>query len=360
VLDMVRVKSTTGEERDLCDRMEKWARAVYGADVSRVGNALLGGRVAQAGGQKPLVVLAGHLDTVPLHPEDGTPRVEGGRIHGRGASDMKSGLAVMTALAERRGAWAYDLAVIFYDREEGPYAENGMQPLLDAHPGLKGAALAVLLEPTDNDLHLGCIGSLHAKVTFKGRASHSARPWQGENAIHKAGELLVKLGERGPQDVEVAGLRFREVMSVTTAQGGAARNVVPDAFTLNLNYRFAPGRTLESAQDEVRRFVADCSPVGLGPLVEFVDLAPSGAIPVGNPTLDELRAAVEGAGGKVQAKQGWTDVARLSAMGIPAVCFGPGETAQAHKQGESTGAAALDAGYAVLARFLSGARPGTA
>jgi succinyl-diaminopimelate desuccinylase len=117
---------------------------------------------------------------------------------------------------------------------------------------------------------------------------------------------------------------------------------------------------LESAQDEVRRFVADCSPVGLGPLVEFVDLAPSGAIPVGNPTLDELRAAVEGAGGKVQAKQGWTDVARLSAMGIPAVCFGPGETAQAHKQGESTGAAALDAGYAVLARFLSGARPGTA
>src|SRR5207237_562281 len=191
----------------------------------RIGNAVVLGRVT---GGKPAVILAGHLDTVPLQPGDFPPRREGGRIFGRGASDMKGALAVMIELWRNldREKLSVELVEVFYDREEGPYEQNGLTPLLAARPDLKKAALALCLEPTDLALQVGCCGSIHATLVFHGRSAHSARPWQGENAIHKAGALLLYLQELTPRNVDFGELTYREVMSITRIEGFTGRNVV--------------------------------------------------------------------------------------------------------------------------------------
>jgi succinyl-diaminopimelate desuccinylase len=212
------VPSPIGEEKALCDELESWARTRF-PRVRRVLNSLVVLVDPEApAGSRPLVALCGHLDTVPVHPEDrGPPRREGGRIVAPGSSDMKAGVAVAMELALRmpRAERFADLALVLYSREEGPYEENELGPLLDASPELRRAGLAVCLEPTDGKLQLGCVGSLHATVTFTGRSAHSARPWQGDNAVHRAGALLAHLAARAPRDVTSGGLPFREVISAT-------------------------------------------------------------------------------------------------------------------------------------------------
>ncbi len=341
------VPSPIGEEKPLCDALEAWARGRF-ARVRRVENSLVVRVDPEAGAAgRPLVVLCGHLDTVPVHAEDrGPPRREGGRIVAPGSSDMKSGLAVAMELAERlpREARIADLALVLYSREEGPYLENELGPVLERSPELRGTALAICLEPTDGRLALGCVGSLHATLTFTGRAAHSARPWQGENAVHRAGALLAELASRAPRDTTSGGLPFREVMSVTRIEGGRARNVVPDRCTLNLNFRFAHGRSVEDAVQEVeelcRRF---------GASADVTDRAPSCPAFVEHPLVARLR---DRAGLAVEPKQAWTDVARLASAGIPAVNFGPGATAQAHQRGEWVEVAAIEAAWRALERFL--------
>jgi succinyl-diaminopimelate desuccinylase len=339
-LALCQIRSPVGLEEDIAAYV---AREIRG---ERIGNAVVAGRV---GGGKPVVILAGHLDTVPLQEGDFPARREGGRIHGRGASDMKGALAVMIELWNRldRAALPLDLVLVFYDREEGPIAENGLLPLLEARPDLRQAALALCLEPTDLALQLGCCGSLHATLTFSGKSAHSARPWQGENAIHKAGPLLTWLQQQPPREVRIGELIFREVMSVTRIEGFTGRNVVPAKCELNLNFRFAPGRSVEEAGAEVEalaaRFGAGC---------RITDRAPSGPVILDNPLLQELRALTAA---PVEAKQAWTDVAQLAAAGIPAANFGPGEQAQAHQKGESCGEEALHRAYQMLERFLTGA-----
>jgi succinyl-diaminopimelate desuccinylase len=299
-------------------------------------------------GDRPLVVLAGHIDTVPVHEGDrGPPRREGGRIVAPGASDMKSGVAVALELAERmpRAARMADLALVLYAREEGPYLENELGPVLERAPELHGAALAICLEPTDGRLELGCVGSLHATVTFTGRAAHSARPWQGDNAVHRAGGLLAELAGRAPREVLSGGLPFREVMTVTRIDGGRARNIVPDRCTMNLNFRFAPGRTPDDAAAEVAALAAR-----FGATIEVTDRAPSCPAFADHPLVERLR---ERAGLSVEPKQAWTDVARLAAAGIPAVNLGPGATAQAHQRGEWVEIASIEAAYRALERFLT-------
>jgi len=341
------VASPIGEERALCDELERWARGRF-ARVRRVENSLVVMVDPEAGAAgRPLLALCGHLDTVPVHEGDrGPPRREGGRIVAPGSSDMKSGLAVALELAERlpRESRVADLALVLYAREEGPYLENELGPVLERSPELHGTALAICLEPTDGRLALGCTGSMHATLTFTGRAAHSARPWQGENAVHRAGALLSELASRAPRDTTSGGLPFREVLSVTRIEGGRARNVVPDRCTLNLNFRFAPDRSVEQAAREVeelaRRF-------GAG--VEITDRAPSCPAFVEHPLVARLR---DRAGLAVEPKQAWTDVARLAAAGIPAVNFGPGATAQAHQRGEWVEVAAIEAAYRALERFL--------
>jgi succinyl-diaminopimelate desuccinylase len=342
-LELCRIASPIGEERELADHVERWARERFAPEeVFRLGHSLVVGRLADA---RPTVALVGHLDTVPAHPGDGAPRLEGERVYGLGASDMKGGLAVMMALAEElpRAALPVNLVLVLYEREEGPFLESGLGPLFEARPELKRVRFAVAMEPTDGAVQVGCVGSLHATVRFSGRSAHSARPWQGENAIHKAGPLLAELLARPRREVVCEGFPFYEVLSVTKASGGRARNVVPERFELNLNYRFAPGKTLEQAQAEVRALVGERAEV------EFTDLAPSGRVCAGNPLYQALLRLT---GLPAESKQAWTDVARFAEYGVDAVNYGPGETAQAHQANESAPVPALALAYEKLARFL--------
>lgn len=345
LLALCAIPSVTGDEGALADfiaqRGGRWP-------LRRVGQSLIFGGPTEAG--RPLLVLFGHLDTVPPKGAHPAPRVEGERLYGLGASDMKGGLALMMALMDHAPAAPppVDLAFVFYDREEGPYAESGLEQVIPATPWLKDAALAVFLEPTQNAAQLGCLGALHARLVFEGRAAHSARPWEGDNAIHKAGRLLSRLADLPPREVRVGELVYREVMSVTLAEGGRARNVVPDRFTLNLNARFGPDLTLAEAQARVRALV------GGEAAIEFTDLCPSGPPFVDDPWVRRLCALT---GRPPAPKQAWTDVARLARLGVPAVNCGPGRPDQAHQAGEFIDVARLDEGWALLRALIEGPPP---
>ncbi|MEW5743135.1 MAG: succinyl-diaminopimelate desuccinylase [Myxococcota bacterium] len=344
-LELLRIPSVIGNEAALANHVEAWARTRFpGEQVLRVGHSLALGRRDDA---RPSIALVGHLDTVPGHDGDGPPRLEGDRLIGLGASDMKGALAVMMALADELplATLPINLRLVFYEREEGPFQESGLGPLFAAAPELSKLAFAIAMEPTDGAVQVGCVGSLHATLLFTGRAAHSARPWQGKNAIHAAGPVLVDLATRERRDVVVEGFTFSEVMSATLAKGGRARNVVPDAFEVNVNYRFAPGKSLEAAQADVTALVAGRAEV------RFTDLAPSGRVGASNPYAQRLIAL---SGKAAEAKQAWTDVARFSELGVDAVNFGPGETAQAHQKNESASVAALGASFEVLAQLLRG------
>lgn len=348
LLWLCRIASPTGEERALCGAVqERVGRSALAAPVRRFGDSLVVPVTRGTGG--PHVALAGHLDVVRTE-HDGPPRIEGDRLFGPGASDMKSGLALQLDLLEgdRVDLEGVDLTLVFYAREEGPFADNELGPVLEADPELGRSGegrvdLAVCLEPSDNKLSLGASGSLHAEVVFEGRTAHSARPWQGDNAIHKAGAFLAELDARQPEEVVIDGLSYRAVVSATLADGGRGRNVVPDTFRLNLNHRFPPGRTLEEAQRFVLALVADRA------RVTFTDLSPSAAPFASHPLVVALRESGVRA---VEPKQAWTDVARFAARGTPAVNFGPGDNAQAHQKNESTSIAGLLEGRAILRRWM--------
>ncbi len=336
---LIDIPSVTGTEAPLRDAIAD--RLTGTVEVSTVAGSLVAGR--RTG--KPRIDLYGHLDTVP---ENGNlpSRRESGRVWGLGSSDMKAGLALMLAALESPeiSAGPYDVVAVFYDREEGPADENGLEPVLDLVDDLTTAELALVLEPTDNQLQLGCQGTINATVEFHGEAAHSARPWLGENAVTRAGAWLAQMHERKARDVEVEGLVFKETYVVTTASGGRARNVVPDSFVVNVNHRYPPDRSEEEAR---RALVEVCAPADR---TEVFDSAPAAPIPVGNPHV----ARLEGSGvAGVAAKTAWTDVARLTGRGIPAVNFGPGEAARAHRSDESVEVAALEAGWRVLERFLT-------
>jgi succinyl-diaminopimelate desuccinylase len=341
------VPSPIGEEKRLCDEVEaRLSRS--GASVQRVGDSLVAKVRAGSGG--PRIALVGHLDVVRTQ-HDGPARIEGDKLYGAGAADMKSGLAVMLELIDSGFAArsAVDLDMVFYAREEGPFAENELGPVLEQVPDLTRVDLAVCLEPSDNKLQLGATGSLHARVTFQGRTAHSARPWQGENAIHKAGAFLTDLAALSVREVVIDGLTYRSVTSVTMADGGRGRNVVPDEFRLNVNHRFSPDTSVESAQRCVEDLVAGRA------AIEFTDVSPAAVPFAQHPLVLALRESGVVA---VEPKQAWTDVARFAALGVPAVNFGPGEQAQAHQKNEWTSLAKLEQGYGIITRWLdrAGAR----
>jgi succinyl-diaminopimelate desuccinylase len=335
--------SVTGHEKRLCDDLEARIEALPGWAVDRISNNLTVRR-RDRDPTRETVVLAGHLDTVP-EPEGGLPvRVEEGRAYGRGASDMKAGDAVMLALLEGfawEKSWA-EPAFIFYEREEGPYTENGLETVFAANPWLSEAELALVLEPTAGALEAGCVGTAQIEVTFRGRPAHSARPWQGENAITAAGRFLAELHGRAAEEVVVEGLPFYEVLTSTMARGGRAKNVVPDEFWINVNHRFAPGRDIEHVR---RTFDAL---LGGGASYEIADFAPSGPVELSNPLLRALISS----GLEVRPKQAWTDVARFAQRGVAAANFGPGLPAQAHQQAEYAELALLEECYERLASFL--------
>lgn len=332
LLELLRVPSVTGNEaaishlievrvRDLC------ARLPVPSTCERVDDSFVAFLGQLQDLSRPLVVVSGHVDTVP--GEDLGDRIQllNDRVIGLGASDMKAGLALMLELLQQPvlAASPYRLAFLFYAGEEGPAEKNQLERVLLKFPELQKAALCLFPEPTDRTVQLGCLGLLNVKVRFRGKAAHSARPWLGENAIHRAGNLLCRLAERQPNVVQFGKVEYREVISATVAHGGTATNVIPASFEVNLNVRIAPGKGMEEALREVKELV------GPGADIDVSDVAPAGAVPVKNALYDGFQRRFEI---PEAPKQAYTDVALFSQYGVDAINFGPGLTEQCHVPGE--------------------------
>ncbi|MDF8264989.1 succinyl-diaminopimelate desuccinylase [Luteipulveratus flavus] len=337
------IESVSHHETELADAVERALRALPHLTVVRDGDAV----VARTDlGRPERVILAGHLDTVPLTDPPNLPvRRESGRLVGRGTTDMKGGVAVQLRLAATITESTRDVTYVFYDAEEVEDRYNGLGRLARTRPDLLQGDFAVLLEPTDGGIEGGCKGTLRVDVHAGGVAAHSARPWNGSNAIHAAGEILARLSAYEPRTAEVDGLEYREALNAVGISGGIAGNVIPDACTVSVNYRFAPDRSGEQALQHVRE-------VFHGFDVELGDTA-DGARP--GLDLPAAQAFVAALGLPVTAKQGWTDVARFSTLGVPAVNFGPGDPNLAHTDHEHCPEQQIIDAEAALRRWLEDA-----
>jgi len=323
--DLVEIPSVIGNEKEIADYTEKFLRNFFPEkNLIRHNNSLIA--FDKLDKNKKTIAFVGHLDTVPGENQF-TGKILDGKLYGLGASDMKAGLAVMMGLVEYFSdrEKRFNTIYVFYEKEEGPYVDNGLEPLLSQYDIIQQADIAFALEPTDNRVQVGCLGTLHASIIFEGKRAHSARPWQGENAIHKAADFLKRLADYGIHEYDFGGMKYMEVMNATMVEFSGGRNIIPDRFVINVNYRFAPGKSIEEAKEDVLRLVNNEAKV------EFTDLCPSGNVCLYNPVLSEF---IEKYNLPVEAKQAWTDVARLSLYGIDAVNFGPGEPSQAHQKNE--------------------------
>jgi succinyl-diaminopimelate desuccinylase len=314
------IESVSGNERRLAEAIELVLHEVPHLTVDRDGDAV----VARTNlGRPERVVVAGHIDTVPLG--DNLPcRVVDGRIHGCGTTDMKSGVAVQLRLAKHLAEPNRDVTYVFYDHEEVEADKNGLGRVARNHPDWLAGDFAVLMEPTNATVEGGCQGTVRADIVLHGHRSHSARSWMGSNAIHAAGDLLQQLAAYQAAEVEIDGLTYREGMNAVGITGGVAGNVIPDECRVTVNYRFAPDKSEDQAAEVVRRVLS-------GFEVEISDSAP-GALPgLSHPAAAEFVAMV---GREPLPKFGWTDVARFSALGVPAVNYGPGDPSVAHQREE--------------------------
>jgi succinyl-diaminopimelate desuccinylase len=332
--------SVSGAEHRLADGIEARLAALPHLAVTRDGNAV----VARTDlGRAERVVLAGHIDTVPLTDPPNLPtRREGEMLWGRGSVDMKGGVAVQLRVAAQLAEPSRDITFVFYDCEEVEEERNGLARIARNAPELLEADFAVLLEPTDGGIEGGCKGTLRVDVTAHGVAAHSARPWNGRNAIHEAGVILARLSAHEAPTVTVDGLDYHEALGAVGITGGIAGNVIPDRCTVSVNYRFAPDKTGEQALAHVRE-------VFEGYDVSLTDLAEGARPGLGLPA---ARSFVQALALPVTAKEGWTDVARFSALGIPAVNFGPGDPMFAHKQDEHVPLEQLRSCEATMRRWL--------
>ncbi len=295
----------------------------------------------------PLVVLAGHYDTVPA--QGNLPgRISAAAVHGLGASDMKGGIAVALELVRDLAgvpAGPYDVALLLFGREELPAEQNPLSALFAGSRLIHETSLAILLEPTDGTIQAGCLGNVIARLTFRGTSGHSARPWLADNAIARAVEGLGPLLSLGGRDALVGGLTFTEVLSVTRLEAGIADNVIPGEATATLNLRYPPDRTPEEAEAHLRSLVPQEA------LLEITSHARPARVVTDSPLVEALR---EAGGLDVESKQAWTNVADFTANGIDAVNFGPGHTRYAHRHDELVEITALVHAYETLRRFLGG------
>jgi len=317
---VVDIESVSGNEGSIAEEVDAALRAFAHLRVVRDGDTV----IASTGlGRAERVVIAGHLDTVPLAANLPSWR-DGDLVYGRGTADMKGGVAVALACAAQLVAPSRDVTWIFYDHEEVTAEENSLTRVAAEHPEWLAGDFAVLMEPTGARVEGGCQGTLRFTVTTTGLAAHSARGWLGHNAIHDAGELLARLASYEPRTVEVDGLTYREGMNAVAISGGIAGNVIPDSCTLTVNFRFAPDRDEADA-------LAHCRQLFEGHELTFIDFALGARPGLDRPIAQEFLAAV---GGRARAKYGWTDVARFSALGVPAVNFGPADPGKAHADDE--------------------------
>ncbi|WP_328331093.1 MULTISPECIES: succinyl-diaminopimelate desuccinylase [unclassified Streptomyces] len=321
---LVDFPSVSGTEKPLADAVEAALRELPHLTVDRYGNNV----VARTHlGRAERVVLAGHLDTVPIADNVPSRLDEDGVLWGCGSCDMKSGVAVQLRIAATVPEPNRDLTFVFYDNEEVAAELNGLKHVSEAHPDWLAADFAVLLESSDGEVEGGCQGTLRVILRTKGERSHSARAWMGSNAIHSAAPILAKLAAYEPRRPVIDGLEFHEGLNAVRIEGGVANNVIPDACTVVVNFRYAPDRSEEQALAYVKEFFAGCD------IDEFiVDDHTGGALPgLSHPAAAAFMAAV---GGEARPKFGWTDVSRFSALGVPAVNYGPGNPLLAHKRDE--------------------------
>lgn len=336
---LVDIESVSGSEQTLADAVERGLSRVEGLEVIRDGDAVVARTHCGYPGR---VLLAGHLDTVPV-AGNLPSRVEGGRLFGCGTTDMKSGLAVLLRIAATPPDMGCNLTVVCYDHEEVQASANGLGRIARQRPDLLKADLALLLEPTDGVVEAGCQGTIRATVTTTGVRAHSARSWLGRNAVHAASAVLERLSAYPAREVQLDGCTYREGLQAVRISGGVAGNVVPDECVVTVNFRFAPDRTLTQAEEHVREVFA-------GWPVEVTDAAPAAPPGLSAP----LAAAFVAASGEApRAKLGWTDVARFAELGIPAVNIGPGDPALAHTVDESVELARITAVDGLIRAFLS-------
>jgi len=340
-VSLVDIPSVSGDERRIADDVERALRGQTDFEVVRNGNAVL---ARTSLGRPTRVLLAGHLDTVPI--ADNVPaRRDGDHIYGCGSSDMKSGDAVFLHLAATIAEPAHDLTLIFYDCEEIEASANGLGRIERELPDWLHGDVAILGEPSDGRIEAGCQGTLRATISVAGVRAHSARPWLGDNAIHKLGPVLDRLAGYQGRSVDIDGCVYREGLSAVRMDAGVAGNVIPDAASVTVNFRFAPDRTPAAALAHVREVFAD-----LDVTLEQTDVA-GGALPgLHHPAAAALVAAADGL---VGAKYGWTDVARFAALGVPAVNYGPGDPNLAHRRDERVSITRIAAVTATLRRYLS-------
>jgi succinyl-diaminopimelate desuccinylase len=339
---LVAVPSVSGDERALADAVERRLRErAPTLRVDRVRNNVVA-RTEGAGTRR--IVFGGHLDTVPA-AGNATPRLDGDLLYGLGTADMKGGLAVLLGLAEHIGTapLRFDCTFVFYEGEEVADEHNGLRMIFAEAPDLVAGDLAILLEPTGGWVEAGCQGTVHVRATWHGQRAHSARPWMGVNAIHRMTPALRLLASYDASTVDVDGLAYREALQVVRVEGGVANNVVPDSAALVANRRYAPSRALEAVIDELRGLVADADEI------EVLNASVAAPPNLMSPLIAEFVGTLDLA---VRPKLGWTDVARFTAHGIPALNFGPGDPSIAHTAGEYVTREDVIGCYRVLAHFL--------
>jgi len=335
---LVDVESVSGGEADLAAAIERALRACAHLSVHRDGNTV----VARTSlGRPERVIVAGHIDTVPIAGNLPSRR-ENGLLYGCGSCDMKSGVAVALRLAARLTQPRPDVTWVFYDCEEVEAERNGLLRVSRHRPGLLQGDMAVLMEPTGALIEGGCQGTLRAEVTARGKRAHSARSWMGQNAIHGAGGILGLLGSYQPREPVVDGLRYHEGLNAVGISGGVAGNVIPDECVVTVNYRFAPDRSEQEAAAHVREVFGDYE-------VEITDSAPGARPGLDHPAAAALLAAVPGT---PRAKFGWTDVARFALLGMPALNYGPGDPMLAHSPDEHVPVAQIAECEATMAAWL--------
>ena len=337
------IESVSGNEKALADAIESALRSAAHLEVIRDGDAI----VARTNlGRARRVVIAGHIDTVPVADNLPVSRrlVDGAEVlWGRGTVDMKAGVAVQLKLAVELESPNVDVTWVFYDHEEVEASLNGLGRISRNRPELLEGSFAVLCEPSSAQVEGGCNGTMRVEVRTRGVKAHSARPWMGENAVHKAGELLTMLHNNRPAAVEVDGLVYRESLNAVLINGGIATNVIPDETVVTVNYRFAPSKSEAEAFSYLQEFFA-------GFEIELKDSA-AGARP--GLDLPEAAAFVAATGSTPKPKYGWTDVARFSALGIPAVNFGPGDPNKAHADDENVPLEQITSAFDALRKWLT-------
>ena len=338
-LDLVNISSVSKDEKSIADSIEESLQELSHLKLTRVNNSL----VAQTNfGNKQRLVIAGHIDTVPAN-NNFPGKMNTSEIVGLGSVDMKSGIAVALKLAAEITNSKFDITYLFYESEEIETKFNGLELITKQQKDLLNCDFAILMEPTNGILEVGCQGSLRFEVSAIGKRSHSARWWNGENAIHKTNKILEILNNYKSREPEIDGYKFREGLQAVKINGGIAGNVVPDSVNVSINHRFAPDTTIDQATANMKTLFKEFN----FHLVDAANAAPTG---LANPLIKEFVSSI---GKEIAPKFGWTDVARFANAGIPAINFGPGDPNLAHHPDEKVSISQINEVYESLKKWLT-------